>query len=255
MKSSKVLFLLMLSLILLLFACGDDEPEIEQSAILSAENALTYDFEGNESDFETGNFGQSGLSIIDGRYHVRSLSPRSNHYLVGANNSVALKNVSVEVDALPINGDENNWYGVVCRTHDNDIGFATLISTDGFWAIVQITERNGRQWLDYLSEWQESAAINTDSNNRLLTYCIDDYIALYVNDTFLGDHRDGDYNLVGGVGLLAGGSANDTVEVAFDNIIIHSVHREANPNTPTPAPSATTTPISVPSLGGNNSTE
>ena len=255
MKNLKITMFLAFALMGLLAACGgDNDPEIEQSSLLQADEAYTYSFDTEETEFETGSFGTSQLSVTDGRYLVTSHSERGNHYLVGANNNLELKNVAVRVDATPINGDENNWYGVVCRTHGNDIGYAALISSDGFWSIARISESNGRQWLEYLTDWQENDNINRDNSNQLLVYCVDDYIALYVNDKFLGDHRDGDYDLSGGVGFLAGGAENDTVTVAFDNVEVRPAHQSGRENTATPTASVTEEPtaIVVPPLGSSN---
>ncbi len=249
MQKPALLVLAVVSLGLLLVACGSDDAEIERNQFQTAEEVLTFDFESTETTFETARIGQSAQTVADGQYQITSFSERGNHYLVGSNPAINLKNVMIEVTAEPRSGSDDGWYGVVCRTHSNDLGYALLVSADGFWSIARIEESvSGLQSLDYLENWQEHSAIDAGSSNQLLAYCVDDYLALYVNDEFVGDYRDDDYNFSGGIGLLAGNVENEAFTAAFDNLAVSGAFRDGNPNTATPAPTQTATPQTIETL-------
>lgn len=264
MKRSLVFAIGITALVLLVAACGgDSEAEVNRNRLQIADEALSFDFDSDAEGFETIVVAQSAQTVENGQYQITSFDGRSNHYLVGSNPEIALKNVMIEVEVERIQGTDNGWYGVVCRTHQNDLGYALLISGDGFWSIARISESvSGLQSLDYLVNWQEHSAINTDGTNTLTAYCVDDYLALYVNDTFVGDQRDDEYDLSGGVGFLAGNIDDESITIAFDNVVIRSAFREGNPNTETPVlPTSTNVPPVEPittlppldSLGGDSS--
>lgn len=249
MRRSILFTVALLSLGIVLAACGGTNAEIERAQLQTTDESLTFDFESGAQGFETTTIANSELVVENGQYQVTSLNDRGNHYLVGNNPEVNLKNVVIEVEVEQLNGTNDGWFGVVCRTHGNDVGYALLISADGFWSIARISESvSGLQSLDYLENWKENSAINTAGTNQIEVYCVDDYFALYVNGEFVGDHRDDTYNHSGGVGLLAGNVEDEVVTVAFDNLTVRGAYREGNPNTATPAPTTTPTPEAIATL-------
>lgn len=249
-----LLLVLFGSLALFLVACGSDDPEVNEGDI-DRTTGYTINFD-DEADFETGTYPGSGeLRIADGEYTVVSLNPTNNAYLWGSNvgtDNPALKNVIIEVEARPSDGRIDNWYGVMCRVNEAGGGYAFLISGDGYWAIARSDGRS----LFFLEQWRQAEAINQGNNtNTLQAYCLNNYLALYVNDSFLGDlthDEDGkQIDRVGGVALLAGGVEGDQVVVHFDNLVVSEAQRSDAPNTPVPAtnpPQATPTAETLPTL-------
>lgn len=256
-------------LLLVTAACGGDDPAVPEDEI-EVDETVSYsiDFE-TANEFETGDFGEVGsLSIQDGRYLVQSNNVGGPSYLWGSSlwsdedtTYPQLKNVVVDVDGTTTAGLDDNWYGVVCRLDDGGSGYAFLISADGFWSIARADGSS----LFHVEEWRQSDAINTgrDVANHIRAFCLNDYLALYVNGEFMGDYTDDDdrraIDQVGGVGLLAGGPGDETVVVAFDNLTVASAQLEDAPNTPvpaTPTPQPTATiqaletlpPLDIPSL-------
>jgi hypothetical protein len=217
--------------------------------------SFSVDF-GDPASFETGEFaGGSSLAIEDGRYVIRATNAASASYLWGKSNWNAtdpayplLKNVMVEVEVASRAGDSDNWFGVMCRVDEADAGYAFLISADGFWTIAQA---DGQRGLSLLEPWRESTAIRKRrAANTLQVYCVDNYLALYVNGEFVGDHTDNRANRldrVGGVGVLAGGAEDNTVEVGFDRLAVKAASFAGRPNTATPTlpPTATDQPTAT----------
>ncbi|NDJ85850.1 MAG: hypothetical protein GYB66_08195 [Chloroflexi bacterium] len=224
--------------VFVLAACGSEEPEHADDIVFSPEEAISIAFE----DFEVGTFGDgSSLSTVDSTYLVNSTNEDGNRYLFGVSQDPALelKNLRIDVTATPRSGGEDNWYGVMCRVDTSGQGYAFLISGDGFWALARATGRN----LDFLENWQETDAINTGrESNEISVRCVEDYLALYVNGEFVGDHNNGDISTAGAIGLLAGGAEDNAITVAFEDLVVTPAHFEGRPNTATPPPASTDTP-------------
>lgn len=242
MKRS-IIWLLFISLILV--ACGgDDEADHDTRDFTVDSNAvLTLNFD-DPADFETGTFeGDSSLAIEDGQYVIRTNNPNGASYLWGKNDTTPLKNVVIEVQATSSGGEKDNWFGVMCRVDDSDSGYAFLISADGFWAVAKADRQRG---LDFLETWKESTAIEKgNKSNTIQVYCVEDYLALYVNGEFVADRTDKSFDRVGGIGLLAGGAEDQQVEVRFDTLTVKSASFENRPNTATPSPAPTDTPTAT----------
>jgi hypothetical protein len=258
------LILLLGGLLVLLAACGGkNEPERRERDLPRDEmTSYTIDFSA-ETQFETGDFGEKGaLSIENGEYLIYTGNIDGPTYLwgstqVGDADSLypALKNLVVEVAASPRAGTQDNWYGVMCRVNEQGEGYAFLIGADGFWTIARATGTH----LDLLQEWRESDVIRAgQARNTLRAYCVEHYLALYVNDEFLGDftvtEREDQLDRVGAVGLIAGGAENETTVVAFDDLQVASVQVGNTPNTPAPPTETpfvleTLPPLEIPPLG------
>lgn len=239
------LMLLLAVLAIILVACGGDDPEISEDDIDVDESvSFTIDFDGEDS-FETGTFGDEGeLAVNNGEYLVTSNNPTGNSYLWGdslGGNYPELKNVMIEVDAHATAGSDDNWYGVLCRVDEQGSGYAFLLSSDGFWGIA----RTDGSSLFFLENWAQSDAINQgEETNEIRAFCLNNYLALYVNGEFVGDHDHDEgnrqFDRVGGVGVFAGGTEDETITVAFDNLTVSSAALEDAPNTPAPPTSVPT---------------
>lgn len=95
-------------------------------------------------------------------------------------------------------------------------GYVFLIQGGGSFAIMRARGRD----LTPLVDWKASDAINRGpSENHIRAICADDYLALYVNDKFLGDATDSTYSS-GQVGLAASAATRLGAQIAFDNLTI-----------------------------------
>lgn len=247
--------------ILVLSAGGEDDPEYALDEIEVADEGVVIDFS-NADDFEIDAFEDGSRLIIEnGEYVLTATNADRSRYLVGksiwgedeASSYPMLKNVMIEVEAQPQVGDDENWYGVMCRVGADGSGYAFLIGADGFWSIALSDGRS----LDTLEDWRQSDAIEKgNASNAIQVYCVDDYLALYVNGKFVGDHRDDKLNNVGGFAVVAGGIEENEVTVVFDDLTVREANLEGKPNTPVPTPRPTDTPeaIDVPPIGDSEVT-
>lgn len=209
-------------LILTLAACGSDDPAHE---ITAGEPLYRVAFDAPDS-WEVGSFPpdaelpQSVLAVADGRYLIDHVAERSSSFIWGAGGD-AVEDVVIEVQAEQINDYKNNLYGVACRLgvdDDGEVGgYALVISGDAHYGIARLENRS----LSFVLEWHQSAAINEGrAANTIRAACVDDYLALWVNDEFVGDAIDDTYPRAGQVGLIAGVNSEHRVSVAFDDLTV-----------------------------------
>ena len=157
----------------------------------------------------------ASVGAQNGYYRIESAY---STYVRGFNNQ-AHENVVIEVDITYDMVATNNAFGVICRGAPNDYnsnGYYFLIGADGSYAIG--IGRGGD--VDELIGWRRSSVINRGvANNTIRAVCIDDYLALYVNDEFITSVRDDRYQR-GFAGLTATTRQGVPIVVDFDNIII-----------------------------------
>ena len=128
-------------------------------------------------------------------------------------------NVVIEVDVILQSAARNNAFGVSCRGSfdaDSANGYYFLIGGDGTYSI-----RRGRQGdLEPLVKWAQTNTIRTGSSlNVIRVVCVDDYLALFVNDTFVADAYDDTYHR-GRVGFAVATEDGTPIDVTFDNLQI-----------------------------------
>jgi hypothetical protein len=75
-----------------------------------------------------------------------------------------------------------------------------------------------------LVNWTSSSAIQTGpAANRIRAVCMGDYLAMYVNGTFVGDATDDTYT-VGQVGLVGAAASRLGLQVDFDNLTVSAAN-------------------------------
>lgn len=128
------------------------------------------------------------------------------------------QDISVEVDAIKFAGPDNNDFGVICRYQDRKNFYMLVISSDGYYGIVQI--KDGQYRMIGSTELQYSESIrNGQAVNHLRADCVGDVLRLYVNGQMLIEARNADF-LSGDVGLVAGAYQEEGVEILFDNFMV-----------------------------------
>ncbi|MBN1563067.1 MAG: hypothetical protein JXA10_04465 [Anaerolineae bacterium] len=225
-RRALIVSLMLITTALILTACGDNDPAktVDQGAELLT---VTFDDAGawEEGTFPAGDAPTATLAIRDGRYQIDHAAAKKTSFIWGeggASISADAENVIIEVETEQLSAEKDNIYGVVCRlgvdARDNATGYALLISGDGHYGIAELRSDN----LSFLLEWHQTDAIHQgQATNTIRAICVNDYLALYVNDTFLGDVTDTTYLRPGPVGLLAGVTAGEAVSMAFDNLTVY----------------------------------
>ncbi len=95
-------------------------------------------------------------------------------------------------------------------------GYLFLLQGNGTFAIMRSRDRD----LTPLVDWKASDAIHQGpGENHIRAICAGDYLALYVNDQFLGDATDSTYAR-GQVGMAASAATRLGTQIAFDNLTI-----------------------------------
>ena len=159
---------------------------------------------------------QNGLwmGIEGGMYRLLLAHPG----YVWALNAQYHDNVSIETQTSQLSADNNNAYGLMCRAEPSNTGhgYFFLISGDGYFSIRKGTADGAKP----LVEFTTTGAVHQGrSLNTLRALCIDDYLALYVNDTFVGAAYDDAYRR-GFAGLAAAVPEKGSIEVTFDYVRI-----------------------------------
>lgn len=213
---------LLVVLAMLLAACGEDEPD---RTVTAGDALFTVAFD-DAADWETGRYPADAavpdteLVIADSRYTIDFRTGRSASLTWGVGGDAA-QDVVIEVTTEQLDGTDDNLYGVGCRMVASEngsmSGYVLLISGDGHYGIAELS----RSSLDFLLEWHQSDAINTgNAQNTLRAECVDDYLALYANDTFLGEVTDQGYVRAGQVALVAGATSDAATRIAFDDLTV-----------------------------------
>jgi hypothetical protein len=157
------------------------------------------------------------ISAVGGTYRILT---DVNSYVRGFN-STRFTDVVIDVETVQLTQSRDSAYGVVCRgaaDAGSGNGYYFLIGGDGSYSI-----RVGRVGeVDPLVAWGRTDAVHAGVGaNNLRVVCVDDYLALYVNGTFVADVRDDTYN-GGYVGFTAATSGEELTEVTFDNLYVYA---------------------------------
>jgi len=156
------------------------------------------------------------FGVVDGQYaaiasgsgYIWELN-RQNH-----------QNVSIDARVQQLSPAPENIYGLICRAHAslNGMGYYFLLDGHGQFGI----RKGDGERLSVLVPWTPSDAIKTGEVNRLRAVCVDDYLAFYVNDTFLAEARDSHFS-EGWAGFAINAGGDFQIAVTFDDVIIHEV--------------------------------
>lgn len=129
--------------------------------------------------------------------------------------------VSVEVDATKIGGDDINEFGVMCRYGITETFYAGLVTSDGYYGIMSSTILGDLELLG-TGEFQVSDVISTGAaTNHIRLDCVGNQLSLYANGELLMQVTD-DTHTTGYVGLYAGTYEVGGTDVLFDNFVVHA---------------------------------
>jgi hypothetical protein len=208
-------------LMVILAACGEDASRTP----VEGDTLLHVTFE-DPADWETGAFPvdaetpASVLAIDGGQYRIDHRAAESASFVWGAGGDM-VENVIVETQTEQVSTENDNFYGIGCRLHEGRegiSGYVLLISGDGHYGIARLSNRS----LSFILDWHQTDAINKGrADNTIRAVCVDDYLALYANDEFLGDVTDDRFMQPGQVGLFAGVTKDHLVSVVFDDMTLY----------------------------------
>lgn len=126
-------------------------------------------------------------------------------------------NVIINATVRQTQGTFGNGFGVICRADENGNGYYFLIASTGEFTISVGT--SDRSDLFQLVPWQRHNAIKSGLiTNEIRAVCVDNYLAMFVNDVFLGEAFDDEFT-EGQLGVAVG-AVGKTAWVRFDDILI-----------------------------------
>jgi hypothetical protein len=176
-----------------------------------------------QDDFSDPNSGWDRVSVTEGSTDYQDGGYRifvnTTNYSIWANpNQSTYTDVSVEVDAHKIGGDDDNEFGIVCRHADPGNFYAAVISSDGFYGFYRRVDGGGFEGIG-TGQFEQSSAINLGSeSNHIRLDCIGSTLTLYANGTLLGEASDSTISS-GDVGLYAGTFEIVGTDILFDNFV------------------------------------
>ena len=133
-----------------------------------------------------------------------------------------------EVEATPLEGIEDNGYGMLFRVDtDQDSFYVFKVSSDGYVFIALCTAGCAEQQVLVDRDWFESQAINRGFNttNTLRVVATGPEMSFFVNDTLVGQATD-DTLKNGDIGLFGETFAPGGLRVAFDNFHVTPILEE-----------------------------
>jgi hypothetical protein len=144
----------------------------------------------------------------------------TSQYSMWANPSRSFSGgVSVEVDALPTAGPNDNELGVICNYQDTTNFMYATISSDGFYGILRLKDDS----IDILTGGGKLQPTDTikqgQVKNHMQLICQNGQYSLIVNGQPVDSVADSSFT-GGDVGLLAGTFDTGGVEIHFDNFVV-----------------------------------
>ncbi|MGH2691261.1 MAG: hypothetical protein ACRDHM_02035 [Actinomycetota bacterium] len=198
----------------------------------SPENGL---LEGQSEDSATNQFGSRFAEYTDAGTLLVVAESTLQTYVGGANTEgmvvagrdlADLGDVSIEVDADPVDLGEGGGWGLACR-RDREVGrfyFAALLDAEGRQgAFIARQDSPGTGWEGVAIEPSLPAGvtISPGNPNRLRLDCIGSTISLYVDGQKVVEGADSTYDS-GSIALFVNPRSTEAVSAAveFDNLVI-----------------------------------
>ena len=129
-----------------------------------------------------------------------------------------VSDVQVEVDAIRMDGSEDNDLGIICRYQDQNNFYGLIISSDGYYGISKM--ENGEHKIIGAEGMQYSDNIHRGTEmNHIQANCVGSTLTLMVNGEKLIEVQDSDF-VAGDTGLTVGTFSEPQVKVQFDNFIV-----------------------------------
>lgn len=173
------------------------------------------DFSNPNSGWDTWSDAASLVAYQDGMLRIRIDQPQFDYW---SRPGKYYDHVILSVDALKVDGPDNNDFGLLCRYKDPNNFYAFLISSDGYAGIAKVKDGQHQLIGTGTMLYNEAVKRGTGVVNQLRAGCVGSTLAFAVNGQEILRFDDADF-LAGEVGVIAGSFETPGVEVYFDNFI------------------------------------
>ena len=130
----------------------------------------------------------------------------------------SFSNTRIEVEAIKLDGPDNNAYGVICRKQDDRNYYAFVISSDGYAGIISVID--GEYHLLNSSAMEFAPMVNKGrAINILVVTCNGNDLILDINGENQFSIKDEQFK-EGEIGLIAGSFEESGVDIFFDNFTV-----------------------------------
>jgi hypothetical protein len=132
-----------------------------------------------------------------------------------------MQDVLVSTVAKNNGGSEDNMYGVLCRVTSADAFYGFVISTDGYYSILQSHDDGSvNNMLD--ETWYASSLFDGKSSVKIGAECVGDTLTLLVDDVPMASVTVPQAEIVAGnVGLLVGAMNDSGSDILFDEFSVY----------------------------------
>jgi hypothetical protein len=132
-------------------------------------------------------------------------------------NDETYSDVRIEVDAMRVDGPDQNEFGVMCRYQDNSNFYALEVTSDGYALIFKYEDGD---YTGLSSEYfEEVDGINPDDWNKIVAVCDGENLELYANDELVASAVDDTFG-DGEIALVAGDFDDGGADIIFDNLYV-----------------------------------
>lgn len=209
-------FLIFTIPILVILSCTSFPSIINTISIQPGEIQFQDDFSNPKSGWTR--YSDDLIGNLDYSAESYQITVNQSYTMLWSGPSLEFTDVQIEVDTTNLDRFDNDQYGIVCRSIDNNNYYYLVISSDGYYGIGKV--KSGVQELIEMPEMLPSETIFQGQNtNHLRADCVGTTIALYVNGVHLISVQDEEFRS-GDVGLIAGTFADPTTTIRFDNFSV-----------------------------------
>jgi len=128
------------------------------------------------------------------------------------------KDTKIEVDAIKVDGPDNNAFGVMCRYVDAENYYAFLMSSDGYAGILRVLDGD-YTLLNANSMEYAPVILQGEALNKISVICAEDYLTFIINGDVLFEVQD-QYFQTGDVGLMVSSYEEPGIDILFDNLTV-----------------------------------
>lgn len=155
------------------------------------------------------------VEFLEGGYHmvVNMVTGPAPVYSV---RKYSFEDIFVSIDVMRYEGEDDSYFGVVCRYTDQSNYYRFDLYTQGEY---EIAKKIGGVFTSLVRDVLDKPLKTDGSPNNIRAACVGTTLQLYVNDKLAATVTDKDLTS-GYTGIIAGTDVEPGLDVLFDNFII-----------------------------------